>query len=186
VEGALIYCADYRCSHSITMPADRWPDDVRLSDIEPRFICKTCGKRGADVRPNFENGSLSGAIARASVGEGKRGRQLRRPYRVTPKANNTRLQISYASNSPVLAMSMTCFAMTSRTIVGWPESWSALHAMSYASPMMRTTSGLNGWPSMKGMIVADMLGFCQAFRLPGSSSVMENKCKTPLAVRLRQ
>jgi len=33
--------------------ADRWPDDVRLSDIEPRFVCKACGKRGADERPHF-------------------------------------------------------------------------------------------------------------------------------------
>jgi hypothetical protein len=35
------------------MAADGWSDDVRLSDIEPRFICKACGKRGADVRPHF-------------------------------------------------------------------------------------------------------------------------------------
>jgi hypothetical protein len=35
------------------MMADRWPDDVRLSDIEPRFLCQVCGKRGADVRPNL-------------------------------------------------------------------------------------------------------------------------------------
>jgi hypothetical protein len=26
---------------------------MRLSDLEPRFICSTCGKRGADVRPDF-------------------------------------------------------------------------------------------------------------------------------------
>ena len=26
---------------------------MRLSDLEPRFICAACGKRGADVRPNF-------------------------------------------------------------------------------------------------------------------------------------
>lgn len=32
------------------MPADRWPDDVCLSDIEPRFVCTACGKRGGDVR----------------------------------------------------------------------------------------------------------------------------------------
>jgi hypothetical protein len=32
---------------------DRWPDDARLSDIEPRFICAACGHRGADVRPDF-------------------------------------------------------------------------------------------------------------------------------------
>jgi hypothetical protein len=33
--------------------ADQWPGDMRLSDLEPRFICAACGKRGADVRPNF-------------------------------------------------------------------------------------------------------------------------------------
>jgi hypothetical protein len=43
----------YRCSHSMVMSADQWPDDLRLSDIEPRFVCKACGKRGADVRPDF-------------------------------------------------------------------------------------------------------------------------------------
>ena len=37
VRGLLIYCADYRCSHSIAVSADHWPDDLRLSDIEPRF-----------------------------------------------------------------------------------------------------------------------------------------------------
>jgi hypothetical protein len=26
---------------------------VRLSDIEPRFVCSTCGKRGAGMRPHF-------------------------------------------------------------------------------------------------------------------------------------
>jgi hypothetical protein len=36
------------------MSAEQWPDDVRLSDIEPRFVCKACGKRDADVRPHFE------------------------------------------------------------------------------------------------------------------------------------
>jgi hypothetical protein len=54
VRGLLIYCADHRCGHSIAIDADRWPDDVRLSDLEARFACKACGKRGADVRPNFQ------------------------------------------------------------------------------------------------------------------------------------
>jgi hypothetical protein len=53
VRGVLVYCADYRCSHSIAISADRWPDHVRLSDIEPLFVCKACGKRGADVRGLF-------------------------------------------------------------------------------------------------------------------------------------
>jgi hypothetical protein len=54
VRGLLIYCSDYRCSHSTTISGDRWPDDVRLSDIEPLFTCQLCGQRGADVRPNFD------------------------------------------------------------------------------------------------------------------------------------
>jgi hypothetical protein len=53
VRGLLIYCSDHKCSHSTTMSADRWPDDVRLSDIEPLFTRHVCGQRGADVRPNF-------------------------------------------------------------------------------------------------------------------------------------
>jgi hypothetical protein len=53
VRGLLIYCADYRCSHSIAISGDAWPDDARLSDIEERFTCRVCGKRGADVRPDF-------------------------------------------------------------------------------------------------------------------------------------
>jgi hypothetical protein len=53
VRGLLIYCSDYHCSHHTTISGDRWPDDVRLSDLEPRFSCQACGRRGADVRPNF-------------------------------------------------------------------------------------------------------------------------------------
>jgi hypothetical protein len=30
-----------------------WPDHVRLSGLEPRFVCQACGKRGVDVRPDF-------------------------------------------------------------------------------------------------------------------------------------
>ena len=56
VRGLLIYCADYRCSHSIAISGDAWPDDARLSDIEERFTCRVCGKRGADVRPDFNEG----------------------------------------------------------------------------------------------------------------------------------
>jgi hypothetical protein len=33
--------------------AERWPDDVRRFDLEPKFTCKACGHRGAHVRPLF-------------------------------------------------------------------------------------------------------------------------------------
>jgi hypothetical protein len=35
------------------MSAERWPDDVRLSDLEPLLTCQVCGQRGADVRADF-------------------------------------------------------------------------------------------------------------------------------------
>jgi hypothetical protein len=50
----LVYCADYRCSHHVEIDSDRWGDDVRLSDLEPKFTCQACGHRGADIRPLFE------------------------------------------------------------------------------------------------------------------------------------
>jgi hypothetical protein len=53
VRDLLIYCAHHRCRHSIAISGDHWPNDARLSDIEPRFICFACGHRGADVRPDF-------------------------------------------------------------------------------------------------------------------------------------
>ena len=58
VRGLLIYCSDYKCSHSTAISGDRWPDHVRLSDIEPRFTCQACGQRGADVRPKFPSAKM--------------------------------------------------------------------------------------------------------------------------------
>ncbi|MGF6431512.1 hypothetical protein ABIE91_006732 [Bradyrhizobium elkanii] len=54
--GLLVFCSDHLCSHSVQLApseVDQWPDSVRLSDLESRFTCKTCGRRGADVRPHF-------------------------------------------------------------------------------------------------------------------------------------
>jgi hypothetical protein len=52
------YCADFKCSHSVVVDAAPWGDDVRLSDLEPRFTCKACGRRGADVRLLFEKAGM--------------------------------------------------------------------------------------------------------------------------------
>jgi hypothetical protein len=54
VRGLLVYCGDYNCAHSVPIRGDQWPDDVRLSDLEPLFVCKVCGHTGADVRPDFQ------------------------------------------------------------------------------------------------------------------------------------
>jgi hypothetical protein len=45
------------------MSADQWPDDVRLSDIEPRFVCKACGNRGAEIRPHFAAARMDYGLA---------------------------------------------------------------------------------------------------------------------------
>jgi hypothetical protein len=60
VRGVLVYCSDYKCGHGIAISVDRWPDDVRLSDIEPRFTCQACGHRGADIRPCFDQARALG------------------------------------------------------------------------------------------------------------------------------
>ena len=38
----IVYCGDFKCSHSVIVSSGLWPDDVRLSDLEPRFTCKVC------------------------------------------------------------------------------------------------------------------------------------------------
>jgi hypothetical protein len=50
----LVYRGDYHCAHSVTISAERWSDNVRLSDLEPLFVCQACGHKGADVRPLFD------------------------------------------------------------------------------------------------------------------------------------
>ena len=59
LRGILVYC---HRGHHLALDADSWPDEMRLSDLEPRFICGGCGSRGADVRPDFETGDLRAAI----------------------------------------------------------------------------------------------------------------------------
>ena len=45
----IIYCGDYSCAYSVIINVERWPDRVRLSDLEPKFVCGACGHRGADI-----------------------------------------------------------------------------------------------------------------------------------------
>ena len=50
----LVYCADYKCAHSVEISGARWPDHVRLSVLEPLFVCQSCGSKGADLGPDFD------------------------------------------------------------------------------------------------------------------------------------
>jgi hypothetical protein len=54
VRGLLVYCADYKCAHLARITGDRWPDHMRVSDLEESFVCQACGARGADIRPDFD------------------------------------------------------------------------------------------------------------------------------------
>jgi hypothetical protein len=74
--GVLIYCADYKCSHSVAISADQWADDLRLSDIEDRFTCCACGKRGADVRPDWRTSERPNNNKTLGVAEGSRSRRI--------------------------------------------------------------------------------------------------------------
>jgi hypothetical protein len=56
VRDVLVYCRDHHCSHHIRISTDFWPDHLRLSDIEDRFVCRVCGKRGADIRAGLSAG----------------------------------------------------------------------------------------------------------------------------------
>jgi hypothetical protein len=65
VRTLLVYCTNAPlCWHSTTINADRWSDDVRLSDLEPLFVCTQCGAKGAELRPNY------GALSRTSYSYG--------------------------------------------------------------------------------------------------------------------
>src|SRR5512133_1395784 len=59
VRDLLVYCADYKCSRGTRMSADRWPDRVRLSDLEPLFVCQACGRRGADNQAGLGLGNAA-------------------------------------------------------------------------------------------------------------------------------
>jgi len=54
----LVCCRDHKCGHRGVMNADRWPDRLRLSDVEPKLTCSVCGKRGADIRPDFPDARM--------------------------------------------------------------------------------------------------------------------------------
>jgi hypothetical protein len=59
VRGLLVYCSDFHCSHSVAISGDRWPDDIRLSDLEALFVCQACGTKGANIRPDFDGNKKS-------------------------------------------------------------------------------------------------------------------------------
>lgn len=51
VRDLLVFCQDYRCSHNVKLPeyVDRWRDEIRISQLKPRFICTACGMSGSCI-----------------------------------------------------------------------------------------------------------------------------------------
>jgi hypothetical protein len=51
----LIYCTNFPvfCYHDARMPIDRFSDDAMLDDIQARCRCTKCGKKGAEIRPDW-------------------------------------------------------------------------------------------------------------------------------------
>jgi hypothetical protein len=47
----IAYCFNRKCNYHADSDASQWPDEVRISDLEERFVCMKCGERGADIRP---------------------------------------------------------------------------------------------------------------------------------------
>jgi hypothetical protein len=57
VRGLLLFCSDYRCSHNVTLTpsvVDQWPDDLRLSDLEPRFVCQGLSETWSKYQSGLE------------------------------------------------------------------------------------------------------------------------------------
>ena len=63
IDWLLVPCPDHHAVNLTVADACRWMQQkkiihvsfelAKLSDIEPGFVCKRCGKRGAEVRPKL-------------------------------------------------------------------------------------------------------------------------------------
>ena len=64
-------CSDHHCSHSIAISADPWPDHVRLSNLEPRFVGEGLWqeerRRSAELPLEREAGPGNGLSLKYSV-----------------------------------------------------------------------------------------------------------------------
>jgi hypothetical protein len=55
--GLLVYCSEYKCGHMMKIApadADRWPDDMRLSDLQPNVSGSVEANMVAKVRAELD------------------------------------------------------------------------------------------------------------------------------------
>jgi hypothetical protein len=55
MRGIVVCCSNDRCGQRIHLSAVRWADGTHLPDIEPGIICTICGRRGANVRADWQS-----------------------------------------------------------------------------------------------------------------------------------
>ena len=70
VRDVLIYSRDHRCTHHVEANADGWADDVRLSDIEDRFVCQVCGRSVPMCGPPSRPRKVRGSVRRSGISPG--------------------------------------------------------------------------------------------------------------------
>jgi hypothetical protein len=58
-----VFCKDDRCNHFSRVRADRWGDEMRLSDIEPKLTCSACGAKGSEIKPDIPRSPVVSAKA---------------------------------------------------------------------------------------------------------------------------
>jgi hypothetical protein len=77
----LVYCDDMICKHRASIPIDSLPDQLTLTDLQPRLRCTKCGRPG-EPRPNSTASAhfpVSAAMNFAKLGscERERGASVR-------------------------------------------------------------------------------------------------------------
>jgi hypothetical protein len=50
-----INCVDPACNHHTLISLEGLPDDLVLADLKPTLRCAKCGRKGADVRPDWRS-----------------------------------------------------------------------------------------------------------------------------------
>ena len=70
VRDLIVFCQDYRCSHNVKLSAeyvDRWSDELRISQIDPRFVCTARGMQGSIIIIIAGSNSTDKAILRPEL-----------------------------------------------------------------------------------------------------------------------
>ncbi len=65
MSGLLVYCSDYQCGDLAKISGDRWPDHIRMSELEALSFVRRAEQEGPMSGPTLI-GTLSQKARRAS------------------------------------------------------------------------------------------------------------------------